>query len=49
MSPDQLNEIINEIKTVGFHKYEEALQNEVKFYTFQKISNCSAINSKEYD
>ena len=36
MSLDQLNEIINEIKTIGFHNYEEALQNEVKFYTFQK-------------
>ena len=36
MGLDQLNEIIHEIKTIGFHNYEEALQNEVKFYTFQK-------------
>ena len=36
MSVKQLNEILNEIKTIGFNKYRESLQNEVKFYTFLK-------------
>ena len=36
MSVKQLNEILNEIKTIGFNKYRESLQNEVRFYTFLK-------------
>ena len=36
MSLKLIDQILNEIKKVGFHKYEEATQNDFKFYTFEK-------------